>query len=95
MMERCIEAVLDAGHAAREPETVTTISRRISKLEERFVLWIDRQGRDISEVLRERLRRYLAQQGLPPEPAWPLLSVPVLTIGREPAASCYDICAGE
>jgi hypothetical protein len=63
------------GRAAGEPEAMKTVSRRISKLEERFVPRVDRQGRNIGEVLRERLRRYLAQQGLPPEPARPLQSV--------------------
>jgi hypothetical protein len=42
---------------------MNTLSRRLRKLEERFAPKVDAEGRIAADVLRERFRRRLQQEG--------------------------------
>ena len=42
---------------------MNTLSRRLSKLEERFAPKVDAEGRIAADVLRERFRRRLEEEG--------------------------------
>ncbi len=49
-----------------------TIATRVSQLEKRFAPRLDKQGRSVADVLRERMRRVAAAEGreFKDDPVW-------------------------